>query len=54
MVVLPAAMFMFTDEKLTPAGLLLILVEKAPRCRCGGNCETLQYMANMFREMKKP
>jgi len=24
---------------------LLDLVEIAPRCRCGGNCETLQFLA---------
>jgi hypothetical protein len=40
------------NEKLTAVGLLLLLVEKSPRCACGGNCETLQYMAEMFREMQ--
>ena len=37
---------MFEDaDQLTPMGKLLVLVDHAPRCRCGGNCETLQYLA---------
>jgi len=37
---------------LTVAGRLLLLVEAAPRCKCGGNCETLQFLAKTLTERK--
>ena len=37
-------------DQLTPMGKLLVLVDHAPRCRCGGNCETLQYLAKELIE----
>lgn len=38
---------MSDDElRLTFRGQLLILVESAPRCKCGGDCETLQYLTD--------
>jgi hypothetical protein len=37
-------------DELTPMGKLLVLVDHAPRCRCGGNCETLQYLAKELIE----
>jgi glutathione peroxidase-family protein len=40
------------DSMLTVAGKLLLLVEAAPRCKCGGNCETLQFLANKLTERK--
>lgn len=40
------------DSMLTIAGKLLLLVEAAPRCKCGGNCETLQFLAKTLTERK--
>jgi hypothetical protein len=36
---------MVESEPLTVAGKLLLLLEAAPRCACGGNCATLQFLA---------
>jgi hypothetical protein len=40
------------DSNLTSAGKLLLLVEAAPRCRCGGNCETLQFLARELLQLQ--
>ena len=36
------------DETLTFAGELLLLIEAAPRCNCGGNCETLKFLVEQL------
>ncbi len=38
------------EEQLTPLGRLLVLVDGAPRCSCGGNCETLQFLVKRLIE----
>ncbi|MGD0175836.1 MAG: hypothetical protein ABSC50_03305 [Candidatus Bathyarchaeia archaeon] len=40
------------DSMLTVAGKLLLLVEAAPRCKCGGNCKALQFLAKTLTERK--
>ena len=37
------------DETLTFAGELLLLIEAAPRCNCGGNCETLKFLVEQLQ-----
>lgn len=41
-----------TDSNLTVAGKLLLLVEAAPRCKCGGNCETLQFLSSELLQLQ--
>ena len=40
------------DSNLTVAGKLLLLVEGAPRCKCGGNCETLQFLSKELLQLQ--
>ena len=40
------------DSNLTVAGKLLLLVEAAPRCKCGGNCETLQFLSRELLQLQ--
>jgi hypothetical protein len=39
-------------ELLPIAGKLLLMIDDAPRCKCGENCETRQYMTEKFTELK--
>jgi hypothetical protein len=38
------------DDQLTAMGKLLVLFDNAPRCRCGGDCETLKFFAKKLIE----
>jgi len=40
------------DKDLTVAGKFLVLVEQAPRCACGGNCQILEYLAEQLRRIE--
>jgi len=40
------------DGNLTVAGRLLLLIESAPRCQCGGNCELLQSLAAQLLDIQ--
>ena len=40
------------DGNLTVAGRLLLLIESAPHCQCGGNCELLQSLAAQLLDIQ--
>jgi hypothetical protein len=43
---------MVLHPSLTPAGELLLLLDQAPRCRCGSECETFQYMRKQVERLQ--